>query len=36
VDVANMMFDVVENIVDIYHKDGDFEGFDLILSAHFQ
>jgi len=35
VDVANMMFDVVENIVDIYHKDGDFEGFDFDLIRSF-
>ncbi len=26
VDVANMMFDVTENLVDTYQKDGDFEG----------
>src|SRR5450756_3083662 len=25
VDIANMMFDVTENLVDIYHGDGDFE-----------
>ena len=34
VDVANMMYDVTESLVDQYHGDGDFEGFkfDLIRS----
>jgi preprotein translocase subunit SecA len=35
VDIANMMFDVTENLVDIYHKDGDFEGFDFDLIRSF-
>jgi preprotein translocase subunit SecA len=35
VDIANMMFDVTENLVDIYHNDGDFEGFDFDLIRSF-
>jgi preprotein translocase subunit SecA len=35
VDVANMMFDVTENLVETYHKDGDFENFDLDLIRSF-
>jgi len=35
VDVANMMFDVTENLVDTYHKDGDFENFDFDLIRSF-
>jgi preprotein translocase subunit SecA len=35
VDVANMMYDVTESLVDTYHKDGDFEGFDLDLIRSF-
>jgi preprotein translocase subunit SecA len=35
VDVANMMYDVTENLVDIYHKDGDFENFDFDLIRSF-
>ena len=35
VDVANMMFDVTENLVDTYQKDGDFEGFELDLIRSF-
>jgi preprotein translocase subunit SecA len=35
VDIANMMFDVTENLTDTYHKDGDFEGFDLDLIRSF-
>ncbi len=35
VDVANMMFDVTENTVDNYHKDGDFENFDFDLIRSF-
>jgi preprotein translocase subunit SecA len=35
VDIANMMFDVTENLVDIYHGDGDFEGFDFDLIRSF-
>jgi preprotein translocase subunit SecA len=35
VDVANMMYDVTESLVDAYHKDGDFEGFDFDLIRSF-
>jgi preprotein translocase subunit SecA len=35
VDIANMMFDVTENLVEIYHGDGDFEGFDFDLIRSF-
>jgi preprotein translocase subunit SecA len=35
VDVANMMFDVTENLVETYHKDGDFENFDFDLIRSF-
>jgi preprotein translocase subunit SecA len=35
VDVANMMYDVTETLVDSYHKDGDFEGFDFDLIRSF-
>jgi preprotein translocase subunit SecA len=35
VDVANMMYDVTESLVDTYHKDGDFEGFDFDLIRSF-
>jgi preprotein translocase subunit SecA len=35
VDIANMMFDVTENLVETYHNDGDFEGFDLDLIRSF-
>ncbi|MCK7531681.1 MAG: hypothetical protein MZV63_11955 [Marinilabiliales bacterium] len=35
VDVANMMYDVTENLVETYHKDGDFEGFDFDLIRSF-
>lgn len=35
VDVANMMYDVTENLVDIYQKEGDFENFDLDLIRSF-
>jgi preprotein translocase subunit SecA len=35
VDIANMMFDVTENLVEIYHDDGDFEGFDFDLIRSF-
>ena len=35
VDIANMMFDVTENLVDIYHGNGDFEGFDFDLIRSF-
>ncbi|NSW95276.1 MAG: preprotein translocase subunit SecA [Bacteroidales bacterium] len=35
VDIANMMYDVTENLVDTYHKDGDFESFELDLIRSF-
>ncbi len=35
VDVANMMYDVTEALVDVYHKDGDYEGFDFDLIRSF-
>jgi preprotein translocase subunit SecA len=35
VDIANMMFDVTENLVGIYHGDGDFENFDFDLIRSF-
>ena len=35
VDVANMMFDVNESLVEAYHREGDFEGFDLDLIRSF-
>jgi preprotein translocase subunit SecA len=35
VDIANMMFDVTENLVDTYHSDADFEGFDFDLIRSF-
>jgi len=35
VDVANMMYDVTESLVETYHKDGDFEGFDFDLIRSF-
>ncbi len=35
VDIANMMYDVTENLVDTYQKEGDFEGFDLDLIRSF-
>jgi preprotein translocase subunit SecA len=35
VDIANMMFDVTENLVEIYHADGNFEGFDFDLIRSF-
>jgi preprotein translocase subunit SecA len=35
VDIANMMYDVTENLVGIYHGDGDFEGFDFDLIRSF-
>ncbi len=34
-DVANMMYDVTESLVDTYHKDGDFENFDMDLIRSF-
>ena len=35
VDIANMMFDVTENLVEIYHGDGDSEGFEFDLIRSF-
>jgi len=35
VDIANMMFDVTENLVYTYHEDGDFENFDFELIRSF-
>jgi preprotein translocase subunit SecA len=35
VDVANMMYDVVESLVDAYHSDGNFEDFDFDLIRSF-
>ena len=35
VDIANMMFDVTESLVEAYHGDADFEGFDLDLIRSF-
>ena len=35
VDIANMMYDVSENLVDTYHSDGDFENFKLELLRSF-
>ncbi|HUX97746.1 MAG TPA: preprotein translocase subunit SecA [Bacteroidales bacterium] len=35
VDIANMMYDVTENLVDTYHDTGDFEGFDFDLIRSF-
>jgi preprotein translocase subunit SecA len=35
VDVANMMYDVTESLVDTYHKEGDFESFDFDLIRSF-
>jgi preprotein translocase subunit SecA len=35
VDVANMMYDVTESLVDSYHKDGAYEDFDFDLIRTF-
>ena len=35
VDIANMMYDVTENIVETYHSNSDFEGFDFDLIRSF-
>ncbi len=35
VDIANMMYDVTENLVELYHEDGNFEGFDFDLIRSF-
>jgi preprotein translocase subunit SecA len=34
-DIANMMFDVIEKIVDDYHSNGDYHGFSLELIKEF-
>ena len=35
VDIANMMYDVTENVVETYHQSADFEGFDFDLIRSF-
>ncbi len=35
VDIANMIFDVSENLTEIYHSEGDFEGFGIELLRTF-
>ncbi len=35
VDVANMMYDVTETLVNSYHQEGDYEGFDFDLIRSF-
>lgn len=35
VDIANMMYDVTENLVGTYHEDTDFDGFELELLRSF-
>jgi preprotein translocase subunit SecA len=35
VDIANMMYDVTESLVETYHQDGDFAGFDFDLIRSF-
>lgn len=35
VDVANSMYDVTSSLVENYHRDGDFEGFDFDLIRSF-
>ncbi len=35
VDIANMMYDVTESLVDQYHSDGDYEGYDFDLIRSF-
>ncbi len=35
VDVANMMYDVIENLVETYHNEGNFEEFELDLIRSF-
>jgi preprotein translocase subunit SecA len=35
VDVANSMYDVTSSLVEYYHRDGDFEGFDFDLIRSF-
>ena len=35
VDIANMMYDVIENMIETYHSDGDFENFEFDLIRSF-
>jgi len=35
VDIANMMFDVSENLAEVYHSEGDYEGFGFELLRTF-
>jgi preprotein translocase subunit SecA len=35
VDIANMMYDVVETMVETYHSEGDFENFEFELIRSF-
>lgn len=35
VDIANMMFDVVGNMTDTYHSEGDYDGFEFDLIRSF-
>ena len=35
VDIANMMYDVIENMVDTYHSEGDFDNFEFDLIRSF-
>ncbi|MGA1978027.1 MAG: preprotein translocase subunit SecA [Bacteroidales bacterium] len=35
VDVANSMYDVTASLVDLYHREGDYEGFELDLIRSF-
>jgi len=35
VDIANMMYDVIENMVETYHSEGDFENFEFDLIRSF-
>ena len=35
VDIANMMYDVIENMIETYHTDGDFDNFEFDLIRSF-
>jgi len=35
VDIANMMYDIIENMVDAYHSEGDFDNFEFDLIRSF-
>lgn len=35
VDIANMMYDVIDQMVDTYHSEGDFDGFEFDLIRSF-